>query len=275
MNMNLDIVNRALYSAGHKILKGVPAENDEKEFEIYQLCKSFYLSTFLEALSEVEWVGGRKRDKLARTGMPFLKNQKFMFAYDMPFDCAKPVELQDNEFFIVEGRLILTDVENAQLLYVSNGKVLKQIAAVTMKPGDIPEHEYLSAGPLDTEPDYVLYPGDIQDLPYVGDNGNWRINQKDTGVSSSEDAPFPDDPEPDCDYLDYIALNYEPKFYEYIEKKLAAKFAMKLTDQPQLHQRLLQEALLVKQEAIDASRSSRAAKIKEEKFWGDELGLNS
>ena len=275
MNMNLDIVNRALYTAGHETLDDLTIGIADKKDAVYNLCKSFYLSTFLEALSEVEWVGGRKRCKLALTGMPVLKNQKFRFAYDMPFDCAKAVELQENEFFIVEGRFILTDVEDAQLLYVSNGKVLKQIAAITMKPGDIPEHEYLSAGPLNTEPDYVLYPGDILDLPFVGENGHWWINQKDTGVSSSEEAPLPEDPEPDCDYPDYIALDYEPKFFEYIEKKLAAKFAMKLTDQPQLHQRLLQEALLVKQEAIDASRSSRAAKIKEDKFWGDELGLNS
>ena len=250
MNMNLDIVNRALYSTGQEMLD----ETSEavKDSSVYKLCKAFYIAAFLEALSEVEWVGGRKRGKLVRTGRPVLTNQKYKFTYDMPYDCARAIELQDNEFFIVEDRLIMTDALSAELLYVSNGRILRPIAAAVMIPGERPENEYLSAGPPGTMPDYTLYPGKIDDIREA----------------------LPKDPEPATDYPDYAELNYEPKFFEYIEKKLAAKFAMKLSDQPKLHMQLLQEALLVKQEAVYASRASRAAKHKGDPFWGDELGLN-
>jgi len=284
MNMNLDIVNRALYAAGQDMIEAddlkkigdntdESSEESKKKSAVYKLCKSYYLATFLEALSEAEWLGGRKRAGLMRTGRPVLTNRKYSFAYDMPYDCAKPIELQDNEYFIVEDRLILTDVPDAELLYVSNGKVLKPIAAAVMKPGMIPESEYFSAGKPGDLPDYTLHPGRPADLPHVK-NGTWRVNQKDTGIPDTEPPPeIPDDPKPVTDYPDYIELNYEPKFFEYIEKKLASKFAMKLSEQPQLRNQLLQEALLVKQEAVDASRASRAAKRKPTELWEDELGL--
>jgi len=249
MNMNIDIVNRALFATGQDLLTGndISAKNDG-----YNLCKAYYITTFLEALSEVEWVGGRKRDKPVRTGKPVERDRKYRFAYDMPFDCARPIELQNNEYFIVEDRLILTDAPDAELLYVSNGKKLRPVAAASApRPGDIPEHEYFTAGPPGTEPDITLYPGTPADI---------------------EDE-LPDDPVSDEDYPDYIALDYEPKFFEYIEKRLAAKFAMKLSDQPQLHAQMLQEAMLIKQEAVVASRAGRAAKVKEKPWWGQELGL--
>ena len=205
----------------------------------------------MEALSEVEWVGGRKREKLLPTGRPIMRNQKYKFAYDMPFDCAKPIELQDNEFFIVEDRLILTDVQEAQLLYVSNGRTLRPVSVISMKLGEQPDMEYLTAGPPGTVPEITLYPGRPADI-------------KDE---------LPAEPSPTDDYPDYIELQYEAKFYEYIEKKLASKFAMKATEQPNLHSQMLQESLLVKSEAVDASRSSRAAKIKEDTWWTDEIGM--
>jgi len=248
MKMNLDIVNRALYAVGQNQLTEADITNKNAG---YELAKSYYISTFLEALSEVEWVGGRKRSQLVRTGRPVIKDERYAYTYDMPYDCARPIELQDNEYFIVEDRLIHTDEPRAELLYVSNGKVLRPIAIVQMVLGERPEGEYMTAGQPWTKGDVTLYAGKPED-----------IKEK-----------LPKDPDPASDYPDYIELDYEPKFFEYIEKKLAAKFAMKLTDQPKLHVQMLQEALLVKQEAIDASRASRAAKVKENQWWQDELGL--
>jgi hypothetical protein len=249
MNMNTDVINRALLATGQSTLT---AEDVKEKNSAYELCRAFYISTFLEALSEVEWVGGRKREKLVLTGRPTIKDRRYLFAYDLPFDCAKPIELQDNEYFIVEDRLIYTDAEDAQLLYVSNGKILRPVAAVSNgRPGEVHDMEYLTAGPPGTEGDQIIYSGIPDDVPDV----------------------FPDDPPPESDYPDYITLDYESKFYEYAEKRLAAKFAMKLSDQPQLHSQLLQEALLVKMEAVDASKSGRAAKVKENPWWGEKLGL--
>ena len=248
MNMNLNIVNRALFAVGQNQLTEADISNKNAGYEI---AKSYYISTFLEALSEVEWVGGRKRDRLVRTGRPVIKNDKYNYAYDMPYDCARPIELQNNEYYIVEDRLILTDDPQAELLYVSNGKVLRPIAIVQMILGERPQGEYMTAGQPWTKPDFTLYAGGPADIK----------------------EELPKDPPPASDYPDYTELDYEPKFFEYIEKKLAAKFAMKLSDQPKLHTQLLQEALLVKQEAIDASRASRAAKANQNRWWSEELGL--
>ena len=267
MNMNIDVVNRALYATGQEMLD--ITRGSSKDSSVYKLCKAFYLATLLEALSEVEWVGGRKRIKLEFTGKNVLKNRKYNYVYDMPYDCARPIELQDNEYFIVEDRFIMTDVPDAELLYVSNGKAASPIV-------DVSENlltGYIFAGRPGTTPDCTLDPGKIADLPYVK-NGTWWVDQNDTGISSLDAAPgIKDNAGPVTDYPDFTELNYEPKFFEYIEKKLAAKFAMKLSEKPELYTMLMKEALLVKQEAIDASRASRAAKVKENNWWGKELGL--
>ncbi|MDR0732250.1 MAG: hypothetical protein LBF63_11315, partial [Treponema sp.] len=168
----------------------------------------------------------------------------------MPFDCAKPIELQNNEFFAVEDRLIYSDAAEAELLYVSNGKVLRPVAVISGgRPGDVMDMEYLSSGPPGTEPEETIRAGRPADI----------LDE------------LPPDPEPADDFPDYRRLEYEPKFYEYIERALAAKFSMKLTDQPQLHIQLLQEALLIKQEAINATKSRRAAKLEPKKWWTEEI----
>jgi hypothetical protein len=245
--MDLGIVNRALLDVGQTALSDQDARDKNTAF---QVCKQYYLDTFLEALSETAWTGGRKRDKLAPTGRPVLKDGRYLFAYDMPFDCAKPVELQDNGFFTVEGRIIYTDTPGAELLYVSDGKALRPVAVTSAgKPGDVMDMEYLTAGPPGTEPEVTLRaggPGDILD-------------------------GLPEDPAPADDFPDYRRLEYEPKFYEYIERMLAAKFSMKLTDQPALHVQLLQEAMLIKQEAVNATKSRRAAKREPKRWWTEEV----
>lgn len=250
MNMNRDIVNRALLDVGQQPL----ADEDMPDNTVYLLCKQYYLQTFLEALSEVAWTGGRKRDRLMKTHRPHLPTG-YSFVYDMPFDCARPIELQDNGYFVVEDRYICTEVEKAQLLYVSNGKILKPVAAVTCgKPGDFMDMEYLSCGWPDTDAEVTLKAGGPGDLPL-------------------ETMPLPPDPAPTEDYPDYRPPEYEPKFYEYVEKTLAAKFAMKLSGEGALHVQLLQEAMILRQDAVTVSMSSSAAKLKPQRWWKEELGL--
>jgi hypothetical protein len=245
--MDRGIVNRALLDVGQIAL----SDGDVRDRTTsYQACKQYYIDTFLEALSEVEWTGGRRRARLVRTGRPVLPDERYRFACDMPFDCAKPVELQNNEFFTVEDRIIYTDVPDAELLYVSNGKMLRPVAVISAgRPGDAPDMEYLSAGPPGTEPDVTLRAGSPADIL---------------------DA-LPEDPPPADDFPDYRRLEYEPKFYEYIQRALAAKLSMKMTDQPALHVQLLQEAMLIKREAVAASRSRRAAKLEPRRWWTEEI----
>jgi hypothetical protein len=250
MNMNRDLVNRALLNVGQQPLN----DADIPDSTVYLLCKQYYLQTFLEALSEAAWTGGRKRDRLMKTNRPRL-SPGYRFVYDLPFDCARPIELQDNGYFIVEDRYICTDVERAALLYVANGKILRPVASVSCgKPGDLMDMEYISCGWPDTDPDVTILAGGPRDLP-----------------AGSE--PLPPDPEPEEDYPDYRPPEYEPKFYEYVEKTLTAKFAMKLSDQPELHTRLLQEALIIRESAVAVSMGSQAAKLKPQHWWKEELGL--
>jgi hypothetical protein len=261
MNMNRDIVNRALLDVGQQQL----ADEDMPDNTVYLLCKQYYLQTFLEALSEVAWTGGRKRDRLMKTHRPHLSTG-YRFVYDVPFDCARPIELQDNGYFVVEDRYICTDVDRAQLLYVTNGKILRPVAAVTAgRPGDLMDMEYLSSGWPDTDPEVTLKAGGPGDLPCPPAPG--------PGDLPPLPEPLPPDPEPAEDYPDYRPPEYEPKFYEYVEKTLAAKFAMKLSNQPELHVQLLQEALLIRQEAVTVSMGSHAAELKPQKWWKEELGL--
>ena len=247
MNMDMGMVNRALFDAGQNTLSDEDADENNT---VYRLCKAYYPSTFLEVLSEVEWVGGRRRERLVVTGRPLVRDRRYRFAYDLPFDCARPIELQHNAFFLAEDRLILTDEGDAELLYVSNGKILRPVAAASAgEPGDVPDEEYLTAGPPGTEPEVTFWPGEPEDIL----------------------AALPEDPAPEEDFPDYRPPRYEPKFYECIEKSLAAKLAMKLSSQPELHTLLLQEALFIKQEAVNASRTARAARINGSPWWTEEL----
>jgi hypothetical protein len=185
----------------------------------YRLIRQFYLPTFLEALSEVPWTCGKRRALLVledsgESGISNLSGYGFM--YRLPVDCAKPLELQENSYFIIEGHNLLTDIADARLLYISNGKIdLSTLTAEELEARD--------------EKDFREY-----DLPEM-----------------------------------------EPKFYEYLEKTIAAKMAMKLSNQPQLYAMLLQSAMLIKEEAAKASRSNAAAKKNGVPWWigGDEERL--
>jgi hypothetical protein len=242
VNINQTLVNRALAAIGQDPLVFSDSQGQTLR---YRIIKDYYLQTFLEALSEVPWTGGRKRSRLMKTGIPHLLTG-YRFVYDMPFDCARPLELQDNEYFVVEDRFICTGADNAELLYVTNGKILRPVALVSAgRPGDVHDMKYLSAGRPDTDHDVTIRAGrpvDIQDA-------------------------LPEDPEPVEDYPDYRPPEYEPKFYEYAEKTLAAKFATHLAKSPELHAQLLQEAMLIRQDAVTASMGASAAKRKPQRWW--------
>jgi hypothetical protein len=269
--MDIGLVNRALLNVGQYPLTG---EDIREKNSNYVLCRSYYIGAFLEALSETEWTGGRRREKLTPTRRPVLKNRGFFFAYDLPLDCAKPVELEDNAFFVVEDRILYTDLERAELLYVSNGRVLPPDAAVRAGgPGSVHNMEYLTAGEIGSVPGVILRAGGPKDFLWFGPQSYpgapWPEGHVPPGWYEEEGIPLPlpEDNAAGEDFPGYRLLEYEPKFYEYVEKTLSARFAMKLSGQPALHVQLLQEAMLIKREAAAASMSRRAAKIKPVPWW--------
>jgi hypothetical protein len=252
MNIDRNLVNRALLVAGR-----MPSSEWEEEGSANNaMIKEFYLSTFLEALSEISWTGGRRRKFLMKTGVPHIQNTGFRFTYDLPLDCARPVELRDKEYFVVEDRFLYTEQERADLLYITNGRIQPAVPMVSGgRPGDIPGGEYFSGGrPGDAaDEDVTLYggrPGDITEA-------------------------IPPDVKPDEDYPEYQMPRYESKFYQYVENMLAAKFALKLSENPALHGQLLQQAYMIKQEAVNASLSVSAGPVKPNKWWGEELGIHA
>jgi len=264
MNMDVGIINRALYSSG--ILKeneqeglGTFARDDRNSADLvrkdkYEIYKTLYFSTFLEALSEIPWTMGRRRKRLLRTTLPH-GHSGYRFTYDLPYDCARPVELSDRETYAIDGNFLCTDSPRAELLYVSNGKFLPkntQFDAVSVT--EFAEGSYeavLSPGHVDE--DYL--PADFTVYAEIGED--------------AQDAPAPYE-----DYPGYSKIDYEPKFYEYLEMMLAAKLAVKNTQQPRLHDTLMQKALLIKQDAVKSTKSIAADKDKPSTWWGDRLGIS-
>jgi hypothetical protein len=203
MNIDQALANRVFAGIGDDPL--TPADYAGASLR-FRVLKDFYLQTFLEALSEVPWTRGKKRSVLSKIDADHLSPYRFQYA--VPVDCARPLEIQENAYFVAEGNRILTDREDAALLYITNGKIADP--ARYLARDDYPEH---------------------------------------------------DPPE------------YEPKFYEYIERLLAAKLAVKLQKTPKLYETLFSSAMLIKREAVAASRSAAAAKKNGNDWWFDRLGI--
>jgi len=258
MNMNLDIINGARYSAG--VLKDGEGglallTNEDKDKGFYEICKSLYLKTFLEALSEIPWTMGRRRRRLLKTRLPH-GNSGYGFTYDLPYDCARPIELSDKGTYVIDGDFLCTDSEKAELLYVSNGKFIPQNTFFeSVSVTDFAEGNY----------DFALSPG------YVDE---WDVPADYTAsVSLEEFAALSDAPQTYEDYPEYRPPKYEPKFYEYLEIMIAAKLAVNNTAQARLHDTLLQKAVLIKMEAVNSTKSITANKQEPSPWWSDRLGL--
>ncbi|MDR2964206.1 MAG: hypothetical protein LBU88_00325 [Treponema sp.] len=304
MNMNIDLVNRALYTTGHEELISKEDRSDEKKKPMYNLCKAFYLSTYLEALSEVPWVSARRRKRLMRVRRPRFRSG-YRFVYTLPYDCARAVELSGKGDYIIEGRYLCTDEKRAELMYITNGKRLPRLriaqapapgeeADIVLSPGEVDESDIpvdVVFDPGEPEEDGIgkeecLECGELLDhctcKPEEDDNGidtmDWdeldeaEADDLDEGDIYEEDELDEGDivEDTDEDYPEYELPQYEPKFYEYIEMSLAAKFAIKITDKPQLSSMLFQKAQFIKDQAITASKSMAKAKKQHHEWWDEQ-----
>jgi hypothetical protein len=254
MQIDHSLANRALALVGVDPITWSDRAGDTLR---WRTLRDYYLPTFLEALSEVDWTGGRKRKRLRLTGVPHAKTGR-SFVYDLPIDCARPLELLDNAYFVVEDRFLSTEQDRAELLYITNGKTLRPVFFVSAgRPGNIPEAEYLSAG-----------------RPWDVSEATLRAGRPGDAPEAVPGSPPPsEDPVFDEDYPEYRPPRYEPKFYEYLEHALAAKLCVLLTKNISLHNQLLQEAMVIRQEAVVASMGASAAKLRPQTWWKEELGL--
>lgn len=247
MNMNTEIVTRALMKAGQEPLT---SQDKEKNSTRYRAIKSFYLSTILETLSKTNWTSQKKRSQL-NLNEDKENLTEYTFCYNLPIDCAKPEELQDNTDYIVEGKYLYTDIENAILLYISSG----------YNPDRLLPDENESF----TEEDEIQTLS--EDLTDEVTDETEESEEEDNTEEPTEDE---DDTE---DYPEYDELILDPMLSLYIETMLAAKIALKITGEANLYQLLYNEAALIEQRAEDTSHDHSKNRTKGSTWWTESLGL--
>ena len=242
MNIDRDLVNRALYKAGQE-----PLVDDDitKNNAKWRVIKGFYLYTILETLSTTSWTSQKKRAKLEYSERENLSG--YLYAYKLPLDCAKPDELLDNGEYIVEGNQLYTDTADATLEYISNGYNRERYEEADPQP----------TSETFSEATYYYY--DETDAKYK------------TATTYDENTTyyiFSTD-----DYPNYDELNLDPMLSQFIETKLASKIVLKITGKSDLYQLLYNEAMIMEQKAISTSLSHAHSKYQGNKYWAEQLGI--
>lgn len=245
MNIKRDIVARAMIKAGEDPL--TDEEFNDKKGTRWRTVKDFYFSVIQEALAGTEWTSQKKRKKLSLSEDENLT--AYMFIYDLPEDCAKAIEINNEEEYLIEGRYLYTDVEEVILTYISSGYN--------------PEITYEEANPQPTEDTFsegTYYTYDTETESYI------------PAVSWTDEEIYYVVKEDTSDYPGYDDFTPDPMLAEYIETKLAANLALKLTGDNSKYQLLFSEAQIIENRAIKASMAHGHNKDKGNKWWTDTLG---
>jgi hypothetical protein len=253
MNMDFALVNRALLNIG---MAPVGGEDRAADNAAWRTAREYYLETPREALAQVEWTGAKRRRELSPARMPHKKNPDFAYAYMLPADCAKPVELDGRGYFETEARILYTDAAPARLLYVSDGR--RTVDRIVIRGGDArrrPGPDYFSGGDADRKRRYEH-----------GDNFV-------TGGNADRPPVIAPPPEAFEDFPDYREPDLEPNFYLYWETMLPAKYALRLTDKPDLAMVYFNKAQAIGRAAETVSAERSAARRTAPVSWQEELGL--
>lgn len=266
MNLDFALVNRALMNIGKNPLTQTDRETDN---EAWQTARDFFLHTMLEALAQVEWTGAKRRRELAPARMNYKRNREFAHAYALPMDCAKPVELDGQEYYKVEASVLFTDAAPARLLYVSSGKRFIGFWKRERVNGKwVVKMEAASGGGASRRltPEYIS----------GGDGRRGRRLEWGDGFISGGGGSRKVTPPPEAfeDYPDYRALPLEPNFYLYWECLLSGKYALRMTDQPGLADAWLAKAMAYGRAAEVVSIAGSAGRKKAPGTWQEDLGLN-
>lgn len=244
MNINVDIVARALNKAGEEPLTKEEIEN--KKGTRWRLIKDLYLANILEMLSSVAWTSQKRRVKLERSEEENLSTYSYM--YELPIDNAKPVGLNSEKEYLVEGDFLYTEDPEPILCYITNyfrGNFKFQEA--------LPQP--ISQAEVETAPYYVK----DEDGEFV----NASIYDEEITYYTRVEE----------DYSFYADPKFDPILEEAVATKLAAKLVLKLTGNMNTYQMLYQEAMIMENRAQKASMAHGHNKGKGERLWGDQLGL--
>lgn len=234
MNYDIGILNRALQRAGQEDLS---TEDIEEKTVKYRTVSGFYLSTLLLLLAESDWTELKKRIQLEEEADNLTS---YKYAYYLPIDCARPISIDDNSLFIVEGDILYTDTQNPILLYITNGKKI----------------------PIESLPEE-----DIGPVFYDGKDYVWKEAEDEEDTSGYIPLEIQDD-EPE-----YKDLILSPELKQCFEYHLAAELSLKITGDKSLFTALLQLALSLQDKAQKTSRSHGESKQNGHDYWAVKLGL--
>lgn len=243
MNIDRDLVNRALAKAGQERLTDEDIENDSA---VWRLAREFYLTTILETLANTEWTSQVKRAVLIAPdeGTEEAENlTEWAHKYRLPEDCAKPVEIFGRDEFHVEGNWLYTDKEAAVLVYVGNGR----------------RSPYERAAPTDGEfAEGVFFLLDAETGEYS--------RAEDYDPDAEYWIVIPDD------YPEYGDYTFDPLLSEYLETRLAAKMVLKITGNSGLYQLLYNDSVMMEDRAVKASMAHSHSKETGHDWWLDVIG---
>lgn len=259
MNIDRDLVARAFTKAGEEPI--TETEWSDAESSRVRVVKEFFLATLLEALSSYNWTSQKKRARLTPYNPEETDDEEteenltgYAYMYPLPMDCAKVIAVDDGEPYIVEGGFLFCDKESIVILYVRN------YFTGTYKYKDV----YTEV----ENPD----PDDI-DLYYIlNDEGEYEKAESyvmgTTYYTKSEVIV-------EEDYNFYGQPQLDPELSAYVECKLAAAIALKLTGGTDKYQMLYNEARLIADGAMKRSAEQAKNKHKGNKWWTDQLGLTN
>ena len=249
MYIDRSLVARAFAKAGEEPI--TDAEWEEGTSSRVRIVQEFYLATILDALSSYNWTSQKKRARLTpitpdmdEDAEENMTGYAFMFA--LPADCAKVVAINDGDPYIVEGAFIFCDMENPVLLYIRNyftGRYVYE-EVENPDPDDIDKY-YIK----DEEGNYEKAESYVMGTTYY-----IRIEE---------------------DYNFYSQPTFDPELSSYIECKLAASIALKLTGGTDKYQMLYNEARLIADGAMKRSAEQAKNKTKGNPWWTDQLGLTN
>lgn len=235
-------MSRALQRAGQESL----TEEDILESSTkYRAVRDFYMQTFLLLLSEANWTELKRRKQLIEG--PEENLTEYGYAYYLPIDCSRTIEIDDNDPYIIEGNILYTNVLEPVLLYVTSGK-RKEYA-------ELPEEEQ------------------EEEVYFQGKHYTW-IEETFVDEDTIEPAHYEEDFVQEDEPL-YEELNLSPEFMQCFEYHLAAQLSLKITGDKQLFINLIQLADSMQGKAQNTSREHGTSKQKGSVFWAEQLGLST
>ena len=249
MYIDRSLVARAFAKAGEEPI--TDAEWEEGTSSRVRIVQEFYLATILDALSSYNWTSQKKRARLTPITPDMDEDAEenmtgYAFMFVLPADCAKVVAINDGDPYIVEGAFIFCDMENPVLLYIRNyftGRYVYE-EVENPDPDDIDKY-YIK----DEEGNYEKAESYVMGTTYY-----IRIEE---------------------DYNFYSQPVFDPELSSYIECKLAASIALKLTAATDKYQMLFNEARLIADGAMKRSAEQAKNKTKGNPWWTDQLGLTN